>query len=74
MNQAVKLNETDWIDKAGGADNRTEAGRPSASFDRRARLLRSATRSLRRVSSLLWILALLCFILAAFVWWELLHV
>lgn len=72
MNQTIKPNESDWTGKAGRANTRKEAEPPGAVP--LTGLLTSGGRSLRRVSSLLWTLALLCFVLAAFVWWELLHI
>lgn len=72
MNQAVERRESDWRGKTGHADIR-RAEKPDGAAHL-ADLVTSGGRSLHRLSTLLWILALLCFVLAAFVWWELLHV
>jgi hypothetical protein len=71
MNPRVNSTEAPWTGKSEQANRCGDTKPPHA--DRLTGLLSYGGQSLRRVGFVLWILAVLCFLFATFVWWELLH-
>ena len=74
MNPVVELKGIDRTSEAGSSCRRGEADPAGSRTVHQVEEATAVTRALRRVSLGMWFLALSCFVLVAYVWWELLHV